>query len=183
MEQPLLTCWIRLPAGGFPSERKDWSVRGQKSQRWTLRLENSDSWHTLVPEVCQRRGHTGFSFQSSVPRGSIGTSAGESVRHGAGRVALSSSGCCLLSASGGRRGWCPGDVNLKRHPSAPPSLGYQCARGSYFDRKNLTLRVFWFFPAAFLFFMPSQGNLDPTVLLPEAVFVRRQVDHKEESGL
>ena len=30
--------------------------------------------------------------------------------------------------------------------------------------------------------MPSQGKLDPTVLLPDAVFVRRQVDH-EESGL
>lgn len=106
------------------------------------------------------------------------------MRHDAGPLAVSSSGCCLLSASGGRRGWCPGDLNLKCHPSASPSLGYQCAQGSYFDRENLTLRVFCvFFCSLFVFFMPSQGNLDPTVLLPDAVFVRRQVDHKEESGL
>ena len=105
------------------------------------------------------------------------------MRHAAGRLAISSSGCCLLSASGGRRGWCPGDLNLKCHRSASPSLGYQCAQGSYFDRENLTLRVFCFFLQPFCFFMPSQGNLDPTVLLPDAVFVRRQVDHKEESGL
>lgn len=48
--------------------------------------------------------------------------------------------------------------------------------------KVFASKCFFFFLSPFCFFMPSQGKLDPTVLLPDAVFVRRQVDH-EESGL
>ena len=110
----------------------------------------------------------GTRASASSPRcpGAASEPPGESVPHGAGQAALSSSGCCLVSASRSRRRWCPGDCTwryshgiLNAIPLHLLPWGYQCARGSFFGRKSLCLKVFFFFPAAFLFFYAISRQL------------------------
>lgn len=75
---------------------------------------------------------------------------------------------------------------LKCRPTAPPSLGAPVCPGLLpWQEKSLPPSVFFFFffLQPFCFFMPSQGNLDPTVVLQDAVFVCRQVDPRRRGAV